>query len=290
MVVVLHLLMCLAGCWMDFGWTSMWPSCNSMAYRSSMLIFWLALSVPSYWWVSNGECTGLGWFWSLTLRFFGIVVCNKSSVPIFFGRACGVWRVWIDCRWLNLSKSTTRGSAAIALVFQISWSLVVLSEDCDLRSYGRGEASLKYVRTGNERGDPLIIRVTMKQLSCLWRWNVDGMRRWSRSTFWCENSDLYMGLALLLGLGGADARLRARFLGSSELVVTWLILPVVICLSQRLSHACLSINNFVLWNCEWLIKSVIVYLMMTFYMDNCGKLELIHATKAPTSGRGVFIR
>ena len=25
-------------------------------------------------------------------------------------------------------------------------------------------------------------------------------------------------------------------------VATWLILPVVICLSQRLSHACLSIN------------------------------------------------
>jgi hypothetical protein len=27
-----------------------------------------------------------------------------------------------------------------------------------------------------------------------------------------------------------------------ERVATWLILPVVICLSQRLSHACLSIN------------------------------------------------
>ena len=27
-------------------------------------------------------------------------------------------------------------------------------------------------------------------------------------------------------------------------VVTWLILPVVICLSQRLSHACLSIHRF----------------------------------------------
>jgi hypothetical protein len=27
---------------------------------------------------------------------------------------------------------------------------------------------------------------------------------------------------------------------------TWLILPVVICLSQRLSHACLSINSFIL--------------------------------------------
>jgi hypothetical protein len=27
--------------------------------------------------------------------------------------------------------------------------------------------------------------------------------------------------------------------------VTWLILPVVICLSQRLSHACLSINEII---------------------------------------------
>jgi hypothetical protein len=29
-------------------------------------------------------------------------------------------------------------------------------------------------------------------------------------------------------------------------ILTWLILPVVIRLSQRLSHACLSINTFVL--------------------------------------------
>jgi hypothetical protein len=42
------------------------------------------------------------------------------------------------------------------------------------------------------------------------------------------------------GLRGADAA------ASLELLVTWLILPVVICLSQRLSHACLSINKFVL--------------------------------------------
>jgi hypothetical protein len=33
---------------------------------------------------------------------------------------------------------------------------------------------------------------------------------------------------------------------SADKTVTWLILPVVICLSQRLSHACLSINNFIL--------------------------------------------
>ena len=59
--------------------------------------------------------------------------------------------------------------------------------------------------------------------------------------------------------------LRPRCATRSK-IVTWLILPVVICLSQRLSHACLSIT-FILGNCEWLIKSVIVYLMV-LYSDN----------------------
>ena len=40
---------------------------------------------------------------------------------------------------------------------------------------------------------------------------------------------------------------------------TWLILPVVICLSRRLSHACLSVN-ILQWNCGWLITTVIVCL------------------------------
>ena len=40
---------------------------------------------------------------------------------------------------------------------------------------------------------------------------------------------------------------RAFFPGRrSRKAATWLILPVVICLSQRLSHACLSINCFIL--------------------------------------------
>jgi len=46
-----------------------------------------------------------------------------------------------------------------------------------------------------------------------------------------------------------------------------LILPVVIRSSQRLSHACLSIN-LLLWNCERLIISVIVYLIVPYYLDN----------------------
>ena len=59
-------------------------------------------------------------------------------------------------------------------------------------------------------------------------------------------------------------------------IVIWLILPVVICLSQRLSHACLSIN-VIQWNCEWLIKTVIVYLIIEFTWITVVILELIHA-------------
>ena len=60
-------------------------------------------------------------------------------------------------------------------------------------------------------------------------------------------------------------------------VVIWLILPVVICLSQRLSHACVSVS-IIQRNCEWLITSVIIYLIFASYMDNRDKLQLIHAS------------
>ena len=49
-------------------------------------------------------------------------------------------------------------------------------------------------------------------------------------------------------------------------------------LSQRLSHACLSINKSILWNCEWLIISVIVYLMVLATWITVVILELIHAS------------
>ncbi len=46
-----------------------------------------------------------------------------------------------------------------------------------------------------------------------------------------------------------EAAVSSGSFGSVELAVTgneqtWLILPVVICLSQRLSHACLSISSY----------------------------------------------
>ena len=46
------------------------------------------------------------------------------------------------------------------------------------------------------------------------------------------------------GLGSRDRLPQGGWPpGTSCHEVTWLILPVVICLSQRLSHACLSISN-----------------------------------------------
>ena len=50
---------------------------------------------------------------------------------------------------------------------------------------------------------------------------------------------------------------------------TWLILPVVICLSQRLSHACLSLNYILV---KLRMAHYISYNMLSCfaYMDNCG--------------------
>jgi hypothetical protein len=67
-------------------------------------------------------------------------------------------------------------------------------------------------------------------------------------------------------------------------VVTWLILPVVICLSQRLSHACLSKSKFLQRNCEWLIKSVMIYMTNTLLLDNRGNSRANTCRKGLTSG------
>ena len=71
--------------------------------------------------------------------------------------------------------------------------------------------------------------------------------------------------------------------------VTWLILPVVICLSQRLSHACLSISVS-LRNCEWLIKTVIVSMSVDHYLDIHGNSRANTCVQTRLLGRVVLIR
>ena len=66
-----------------------------------------------------------------------------------------------------------------------------------------------------------------------------------------ESLDINITLSITFGReasSGACSTLRCVFTntigvsGRVERIDTWLILPVVICLSQRLSHACLSIS------------------------------------------------
>ena len=82
-----------------------------------------------------------------------------------------------------------------------------------------------------------------------------GRRRVDRRSYSKHNSPFFA--PALTGQGRGDdrgssggARCKAApsfFHGRrSRKAATWLILPVVICLSQRLSHACLSINCFIL--------------------------------------------
>ena len=119
----------------------------------------------------------------------------------------------------------------------------------------------------------------------------------------CEFSSSWLQVTKAQGLRAADASLaapRRSYFGKPNYlprgvslhglrIVTWLILPVVICLSQRLSHACLSIS-VIQRNCEWLIKTVIVYLVIEFTWITVVILELIHAGEPYFAVRAVFIR
>lgn len=97
-----------------------------------------------------------------------------------------------------------------------------------------------------------------------------------------------MWIALLSALLRISRPREQVLVTCSSTIETWLILPVVIRLSQRLSHACLSIS-IIQWNCEWLIISVIVYLIVPTTWITVVILELIHAQN-PDSRRDVFIR
>ena len=67
---------------------------------------------------------------------------------------------------------------------------------------------------------------------------------------------------------------------SIRFLTIYLVDPAsIICLFQRLSHASLSVSKNHLWNCEWLIKSVIIYLIQTTTWITVVSLELIHAQR-----------
>lgn len=77
--------------------------------------------------------------------------------------------------------------------------------------------------------------------------------------------------SFLIELGSQQKHLQGRMPEKSQIrdTATWLILPVVICLSQRLSHACLSSSKN---KVKPRMAHYISYgsLDRTYYLDNCG--------------------
>ena len=82
-------------------------------------------------------------------------------------------------------------------------------------------------------------------------------------------------------------RLQVR--GCVNKIETWLILPVVIRSSQRLSHACLSIN---IYTVKLRMAHYISYSLFDspYYLDNRSNSRANTCAKSRLFGRDVFIR
>ena len=74
-------------------------------------------------------------------------------------------------------------------------------------------------------------------------------------------------------------------------LATWLILPVAICLSQRLSHACLSTSSHPSETANGSLNHIWRTRRSQFYLDNCGNSGANTCNRAPNlTVRGAFIR
>ena len=101
----------------------------------------------------------------------------------------------------------------------------------------------------------MLARSVLMKLSPGYVWKGDWRLTWLSMSWWKSvqrEKDSVRKLPNSFGGGLPRLELAAAI---ETKIATWLILPVVIRLSKRLSHACVSIN-LLLWNCEWLIKSV----------------------------------
>ena len=77
---------------------------------------------------------------------------------------------------------------------------------------------------------------------------------------------------------------------SSAVLATWLILPVVICLSQRLSHACLRTSYLHSETANGSLDQLIFIRSYNPTWITVVILELIHGNKLRPSGKSAFIR
>ena len=190
-------------------------------------------------------------------------ITKSSSVFIFLGSGC--LQLIERCGLLAYSQSchplTTWGSAVtvqspLVVPLQVLTGvhaqlviLAVLTEGCELLSCRQSETSLKPAGLRNKAcqfaGLHVVSNGQIQSVKPPRGCNLGSKPSLGQRTPWPGRRG---GGFLPPSVPSHTLRVLA-FTGrdlSEGKVVTWLILPVVICLSQRLSHACLSINKFVL--------------------------------------------
>ena len=199
------------------------------------------------------------------------------------GWSLELWRAKIDKKRSKLKPNIDEKSHFI-VIFE-------LMEKCGVKSVEKRSNSPIYLTTQTKNPkDNLLSNNFLLRLIFYWKMNWNDKEKWKTPcsvflvlSFSSEKKGVWGLCCVFLPFFFVIIIFNEK--ERKKLIVTWLILPVVICLSQRLSHACLSINNFILWNCEWLIKSVIVYLIVLTTWITVVILELIHA-KRPDFWKG----
>ena len=136
-------------------------------------------------------------------------------------RPQGFWVLrlrWLGCSWLDLGFGSN-----------VKWRWVKYLMDCFLIGQGATASTLRL----RSSGLPSAVST------------VAGLR-WCVSFGFSKESPYVNNEGRVWKRGGRAGRtpwgVFLTWLAEAE--QTWLILPVVICLSQRLSHACLSINFY----------------------------------------------
>jgi hypothetical protein len=111
-------------------------------------------------------------------------------------------------------------------------TLVSLSGTCEIEGHLLCDVDrLHLLLTATLRGGGWVKNRTMR---CVVNYNLSNKRRAGVG-----------GSRRLVQRAGPEKYFIVPTRSAKTMIVTWLILPVVICLSQRLSHACLSINKFI---------------------------------------------
>jgi hypothetical protein len=139
-----------------------WTWCILLHRLVCSIVGWLASLVPSYRCTCLSGYTDSGWF---EPGVYGVLDASSALQSGTLCCACIVEKMWITCRWPNLSHLTTRESASIEQCFHLHCHLmVVLSEGHDLCRHATERVVSEICEIG-EQGGLIVDRSLVSRLS-----------------------------------------------------------------------------------------------------------------------------